>query len=329
MATDNFSVHLISLNDIREAEERISKHIHRTPVFTSRQADEKAGRRLFFKAENLQKTGSFKVRGALNAVLKGKEENAGWNGVVTHSSGNHGQALSFASSIAGIPGYVVVPEMAPQVKKDAIRGYGAHLIECGPKTVDRYETCALLQKEKNLEVIPSSDHVDVIAGQGTIATEFLEEVPDLDAILVSVSGGGMAAGVCVAAKSIKPDIKVYLVTPKGKGLEECLRAGQRLWTGPPQYLDTIADGIKLRHCGFITTQILIDLAEKEVFDMDDDDMIAAMKFSFEKMKLVIEPAAGATVAAAFSDKFQKLDSSLENIGVVLCGGNLDIEQLPW
>ncbi|XP_059144389.1 serine racemase-like isoform X2 [Physella acuta] len=262
-------------------------------------------------------------------VFKVKETKAALDAVVTHSSGNHGQALAWASRVAGVQCYVVVPKMAPAVKKNAIVGYGASLVECGLEPVDRYNTCEKIQEEKKAEFIPPYDHVDVIAGQGTIAVEFLEQVPNLDAILVPISGGGMSSGIAIAAKAIKPDIKIFLVTPKGKKLEECLRSGKRPWEGPPKYLDTIADGIRLQQTGQITTPILIDLAEKDVFEMSDEEMVQGMKFSFERMKLVIEAASGAAVGAAFSDKMRRMDSSLRNIGVILCGGNVDIDDLPW
>ncbi|CAL1544584.1 unnamed protein product [Lymnaea stagnalis] len=320
---------VVTFNDVVNASNQISQYLHKTEVFTSEQADKKTGRCLYFKTENLQKSGSFKARGALNAVLKAKEKNIEINGVVTHSSGNHGQALAWAASVCSLPCYVVVPQTAPAVKKNAILSYGAELVECGLEPTDRYEACEKLEKEKNLEFIPPYDHVDVIAGQGTIGLEFLNQVPKLDAIFIPVSGGGMSAGIAIATKAIKPSIKIFLVTPKGKKLEECLRTGTRPWEGPPQYLDTIADGIRLQQTGYITTPILTDLVEKEVFEMSDEEMIEGMKFIFERMKLVIEAASGAAVAAAFSQKFRDMDNSIKNVGVILCGGNVDIDALPW
>ncbi|RUS74099.1 hypothetical protein EGW08_018130 [Elysia chlorotica] len=319
----------IAFNDVVKALQKISQFIHKTPVLTCTQADKRSGRNLFFKCEFQQKTGSFKARGALNAVLRAKERLANCPGFVTHSSGNHGQAMAWASQVAGAPCYVVVPQMAPEVKKSAIRGYGARLVECGAQPQDRYDACDKLQKEKNLEFIPPYDHFDVIAGQGTISLEFLDQVPSLDAILVPISGGGLSSGIAIAAKAIKPDIKVYLVTPRGKKMEECLRSGKRPWHGPPQYLDTIADGIRLQQTGLITTPILTELAEKEVFEVDEEDIVDGMKFAFERMKVVIEAAAGASVAAAFSDRLRAMDPTMTNIGVILCGGNVDINHLPW
>uniref|UniRef100_A0A2C9JDA5 L-serine ammonia-lyase n=1 Tax=Biomphalaria glabrata TaxID=6526 RepID=A0A2C9JDA5_BIOGL len=275
MASDS----IISFNDVLEANKRISQFLHKTPVFTSHQADEKSGGRcIFFKAENLQKSGSFKARGALNAVLKCRESNNATCGVVI-------EFVSFFNF--------------------------------------RYEACDRLEKEKNLVFIPPYDHQDVIAGQGTIGLEFLEQVPQLDAILIPVSGGGMSAGIAIAAKTIKPDIKSeYIFIQRSE-------RGKRPWEGPPQYLETIADGIRLQQTGYITTPILIDLVEKQVFEMSDQEMVEGMKFAFERMKLVIEAASGAAVAAAFSQKMKNMDASIQNVGVILCGGNVDIDDLPW
>ncbi|XP_060064725.1 probable serine racemase isoform X3 [Ylistrum balloti] len=305
----------VTLADIYRAHERILPYIHKTPVFTNSTFDKLIGRNAFFKAENLQKTGSFKARGALNAV--------------THSTGNHGQALAWAASTVGLKCAVVVPRDTPQVKKDAITNYGAELVLCEPTPQSRQETCDRVAKEQGLEFIPPFDHHDVIAGQGTIAMELLKQAPDLDAILVPVSGGGLSSGIAIAAKAIKPGIKIFLVEAEGKMCEKSLRAGERLWPNPPRFLNTIADGIRMQHLGHLTWPILLELAEKDVFSLSDEDMIKGMKFTFQRMKLVIEAASGAAVAAAMSDKLAAMDKEMKNIGVILCGGNVDIEKLPW
>ncbi|BFZ19355.1 hypothetical protein BsWGS_22394 [Bradybaena similaris] len=320
---------VVSLDDIKKARDRISPFIHKTPVFTSSQADARSGRSLFFKAENLQKTGAFKVRGALNAILKAKESKPDIHGFATYSSGNHGQAMAWASHLSGFPCYVVVPETASAVKKNAIRGYGANLIECGPKPTDRNDTCEQVRKEKNLDVIPPFDHPDVIAGQGTVGLEILEQVPDVEAVLVAISGGGLSSGIATAVKALKPSVKIFLVTPKGKNLAECLKTGKRPWEGPPQYLNTIADGIRLQQTGYITTPILIEKAEKDVIEVSDEEIIAGMKFGFERMKLTVEAASGATIAAALSDQFKSLDPSIRKVVVILSGGNVELDNLPW
>ncbi|ESO97770.1 hypothetical protein LOTGIDRAFT_208911 [Lottia gigantea] len=319
----------VAFTDILKAHQRISPYIHKTPVFKNSKINDLVHRELYFKAENLQKTGSFKARGALNAVLQLKEKQTNLKGVVTHSSGNHGQATAWAARTTGLQCSIVVPSYSPAVKMEAIKEYGAELVECGPLPTDRNAACEKIAAEKKYEMIPPFDHYHVIAGQGTIAVEFLEAVPNLDAILVPISGGGMIAGIAVAAKHIKPNIKVYAVEPEGKILEKSLRAEEMLWPNPPQYLNTIADGIRLQQTGHLTWPFLLQLVEKEVFTVNNEEIIKAMKFVFQRMKLVIEAASGAAVAAAMSDQLQKLDKKIQHIGVILCGGNVDIDKLPW
>ncbi|GFR98577.1 serine racemase [Elysia marginata] len=257
----------VDFHDVVQAYKRISPYVHKTTVVTSCQADEKSGRKLFFKCECQQKTGSFKARGALNAVLRIKETLGTIPGFVTFSSGNHAQALSWASHMADLPCYPVVPEMAPLSKKEAIRGYGANLVVAGKCPKQGLELARKLAIEKDLHYISSSDQTDVIAGQGTTSLEFLEQVPDLDAILVPMAGGGLAAGTAIAAKAINPEIKIYLVTPKGKRVEEYLRTGRRPWHGPYTYLNTVADGLRLEQTGLISSPIFKELAEKQVFEV--------------------------------------------------------------
>ncbi|KAL8562540.1 hypothetical protein ACOMHN_045805 [Nucella lapillus] len=319
----------IVFSDILKACDRIAPYLNRTPIFTSSMADEISGRKLVFKAENLQKTGSFKARGALNAILLAKERQPSLPGIVTHSSGNHGQAVAWASKRVGLPSIIVTPAMAPASKRTAIRGYGAQLVECGSKPTDRYETCDKLQKEKGYAFIPPYDHPDIIAGQGSISVELLDQVPDLDAIIVPVSGGGLSSGIAFAAKHIKPDIKVFLTSPKGKMLNECFKTGKRLWPNPPQYLNSKADAIATQQLGHLNFTILSQLAEKDTFEMSDEEMIQAVKFVMHRMKLVVELAAGASVAAALSDKMKNMDPGLKKVGVILCGGNIDLDHLPW
>ncbi|ESO95952.1 hypothetical protein LOTGIDRAFT_227146 [Lottia gigantea] len=320
----------ISFNEVEKARENISKFIHKTPVYTNSTINNITGRSIFFKAENFQKTGSFKARGALNTVTCMMNSDLHpEGGSVTCSSGNHGQALAWAANTVGLPSSVVIPRHAPLIKKEAIKEYGANLIECGSKYMDRVTMCQKAALELNYDIIPSSDHPDVIAGQGTIALEFFEAIPNLDALFVSVGGGGMIAGIAIAAKHINPDIKVYAVEPDGKILEKCLRSGQKLWPAPPQYLDTIADGIMRQSVADVAWPYMLENVEKEVFTVNDEEIVNAMKFVFERMKLVIETSAAATVAAVMSDQFKKLDDTIQNVGVILCGGNVDINNLPW
>ncbi|XP_060561650.1 probable serine racemase [Ruditapes philippinarum] len=319
----------VTFNDILKAHSRIKNHTHKTPVFTNTTFDQKYGRNFYFKGENLQKTGSFKARGALNAVTVLQDKENPVAGVVTHSSGNHGQALAWAAKMRGISCAVICPNNSPAVKLEAIQGYGADIVMCEPTPTARQETCDRVSQEKGYHFIPPYDHYDVIAGQGTIAVEFLEQVPELDAILVPSSGGGMVAGIAIAAKFIKPDVKVFIVEPQGKDVERCLQAGERLWPNPPRFLNTIADGIRLQQLGHVTWPIILELVEKQVFSLNNDEIIEGMKFCFERMKLVIEAASGAGVAAAMSEKMRNMDDSIQNVGVILCGGNTDINHLPW
>ncbi|XP_064626297.1 serine racemase-like [Lineus longissimus] len=320
---------MTSFHDVLQAQKRILSFVHRTPVFTSATVDKLTGRKVFFKAEHLQKTGAFKARGAINAILSLKEKNPKVPGVVTHSSGNHGMAVAWAAQITGMNAVVVVPNNTPAIKAKAIEDYGAELVYCEPSPQSRIETCKALSEKRNLTIIPPYDHYDVIAGQGTIAMELMEQVPELDAILVPISGGGMTSGIAIAAKYMKPSIKVFAVEPKGKDLEKCLCAGERLWPNPPRFVNTIAEGIRTQQVGMLTFPILKELVEKEVFTVTDDEMIQTMKFAMQRMKFVIEASSAAGVAAVISEKMKEMDPAIKNIGVILCGGNVDLDNLPW
>ncbi|XP_013383766.1 probable serine racemase [Lingula anatina] len=319
----------IEYRHLTEAYERISPHIHKTPIFSSSYINGLVEKKVYFKGEHLQKTGSFKARGALNAVLSLKEKNPENSGVVTHSSGNHGQALAWAARYAGMKCTVVIPSNAPAVKVAAIKDYGADLVFCEPNPMSRQETCAKISAEKNQTIIPSFDYLDVIAGEGSIGIELMEQVPDLEAILVPISGGGMISGICIAAKAVKPDIKIFACEPKGKDLEYSLKAGKPMWPDPPKFVDTIADGLRVQRLGTLTFPVVLELVEKDVFTTSDDDIIEAMKLVYQRMKQVIEPSSGVGVAALLSDKMKKLTPDMKKVGVILCGGNTDIEHLPW
>ncbi|XP_045591433.1 serine racemase isoform X2 [Procambarus clarkii] len=279
------------VREVVEAYSRISGHVHRTPVFTSHSLNVLAGTQLYMKAENLQKTGAFKARGACNAVFLEKEKNPNSPGVVTHSSGNHGQAVAYAAKCAGLACSVVVPRGTPKVKCDAIKEYGAELVYCEATPASRQAVCAEIEARTGRAVIHPFDNYDVMAGQGTIALELLEEVPDLDAILVPISGGGMTSGIAVAAKALQPKCKVYPVEPFGKQLQKCLESKQRLWPNPPKFIDSVADAIRTQ-------------------------------------QLVVEAAPGAAVYAAVK-LMKEFDPTAQKVGVILCGGNVDLECLPW
>ncbi|XP_043228687.1 beta-hydroxyaspartate dehydratase-like [Amphibalanus amphitrite] len=318
----------LSVHEVRAAQLRIQPHVHRTPVITCRHLDRLTGRQLFFKAENLQKTGSFKARGACNAVFAIKERRPDVPGIVTHSSGNHGQATAYAAALAGLPCTVVVPRDTAAVKVDAIRAYGAHVLLCEPTVDARREVCAAVAARTGFTVAESSDSWDTMAGQGTIALELLEQVPDLDAVLVAVSGGGMAAGIAAVISELRPECKVFAVEPQGKELGASLRAGRALWPPLPggRLLDTLADGCRLPGCGRLAFPLLCRLVGPRVITIADRQIAAATRAFWQHTKLLIEPSAGMAVAAALSDQ---LPPQLRRVAVILCGGNVDLDCLGW
>lgn len=324
----------LTKDKIVDAHQRISQFLMQTPVHVSTTVDNIVGKKVFFKCENFQKTGSFKARGALNAVLKKicqSENILNYSGIVTHSSGNHGTALSWACNYQAIPCTVVVPKDTPLNKIESIKAYNAELEFCEPNPSSRVEVADRLAAEKQLLLVKPYDDYDVMAGQGTVAVEFLEQIPDLDAILVSVSGGGLISGISTYAKSINPNIRIFAVEPVGKRLGQCIKSKNRNLDGKePAFLKTKAEGIKTELCGELTFPIISsNIDPDDVFTVTDDQMIEATKFVFKRMKMVIELSAGAAVAAVFSEKMKNNYPDLKKIGVILCGGNIDIENLPW
>ncbi|XP_060569417.1 probable serine racemase [Ruditapes philippinarum] len=320
----------VTLSDVKEAHRRIKSVVKNTQVFQDNDFDEKYGGKFYFKAENMQKTGSFKIRGALNAVLTLRENGESLKGLVTHSSGNHGRAMAWIARSFKLPCIVVCPTTVPEAKIQIIRNLGADIVTCEPTLDARLQKVGQIQDERGYTYISTCDDYAVMAGQGTIALEFLEQVPDLDAILVPTSGGGMTAGICVAAKSINPKIKIFAVEPKGKDLQKSLVAGERLWSNPTIFLDTIADGMRRQQLGTKTWPIILELAEKHMFTVTDDETIEGMKYAFQNMKLVVEPSAGTAIAAAMSRDLDKVvPGPSRKVGVILCGGNVDIHNLPF
>lgn len=312
-----------NLAAVREAAARIKGVVHRTPVMTSETFDLLSGRKLYFKCENLQKVGAFKYRGASNAVFKLSDTEAA-RGVVTHSSGNHAQALALAARVRGIPAYIVMPKTAPAVKKAAVEGYGGRVTLCEPNLAAREEAAAKLVAETGATLIPPFDHPDVIAGQGTAALELLEEVPDLDAIITPVGGGGLLAGCCVAARELKPDIRVFGAEPVGA--DDAARskaAGEWL---PQTSPNTIADGL-LTSTGELTWPVIRDLVER-VFTVTDDEIRAAMRLIWERMKLIVEPSGAVGAAVALSAAFKSL-AGANKVGVIFSGGNVSLDKLYW
>ena len=312
-----------TLRDIREAEERVRLVGHRTSIATCASIDKRAGRHLFFKCENLQKIGAFKIRGASNFILKLSDEEAR-RGVVTHSSGNHGQAVALAAGMRGIEARIVMPSTSSLVKRRAVEGYGGIVVECEPNEAARDATAERLVAESGGTFIPPYDHLDIIAGQGTAALEMLEDLPDLEAVVAPVGGGGLMSGTCVAAHGTNPSMRLFGAEPKGADdAYRSLAAGRIIPQDDPQ---TIADGL-LTSLGPLTFAILSEHLER-VIRVEEEEIVAAMRLFWERTKLIIEPSAAVAVAAVLSDEFRALEG-LERVGVILSGGNVDLDRLPW
>ena len=311
------------LSAVEEAARRIAGWARRTPAATCATLDRLAGRRLFFKCEHLQKSGSFKFRGACNAARKLSPEAAA-RGVVTHSSGNHAQALALAARLAGVAAHVVMPRNASAVKRRAVAEYGGRVIECEPTAAAREATAAAVVAETGGALIPPYNHPDVIAGQGTAALELLEQVDGLDAVVAPVGGGGLLAGTAVAAKGRQSTIRIIAAEPAGADDAARSKAGGVLvpQTGPR----TIADGL-LTGLGDLTWPVVRDLAER-VVTVREEEIVAAMRLAWERAKLLIEPSAAVALAAVLSDEFRAL-TGLGRVGVILSGGNVDLDHLPW
>lgn len=308
---------------LRDAAKRIAGFAHRTPVATCATLDRMAGLELFFKCEHLQKTGAFKFRGACNAVLKLPAELA-MRGVVTHSSGNHAGAIALAARARGIPAHVVMPKTASAVKRRAVEQYGARIVECEPTQEARETTAGALVRETGGTLIPPYDHPDVIAGQATCAQELLDEIPALDAMVAPVGGGGLISGVCMAAQGLSPRVRVFAAEPKAADDAARSKAAQRLLlhTGPVR---TICDGL-LTSLGELTWPFVRDCVEA-VIVVGEDEIVQAMRLLWERAKLLVEPSAAVALAAVLSDEFRKLP--MRRVGIVLSGGNVDLERLPF
>ena len=311
---------MLNIESIRDARERISSRIHRTPVITSRQFNEAAGREVFFKCENFQRAGAFKIRGATNRIqsLTAAEKQ---QGIVAFSSGNHAQAVALAGSEAGVRVLVAMPEDAPAAKVAATRGYGAEVVFYDRHKQDREAFAIDLAERERLIMVPPYDDYFVLAGQGTCGLELLEEVPDLDCVLAPCSGGGLFAGVAVAAKALNPEIRCFPVEPvTADDTRQSLIKGERVSIPPPP---TIADGLRVQIPGKLTFPIVQQLAE-DVLTVTDEEIIATLRFMLFRMKILVETS-GATAAAAVM--FRKLPTDLKRVGVILSGGNIDPDLL--
>jgi threonine dehydratase len=321
MTTPAISQAAPDLAAIRAAHRRIAPHIHRTQIITCASLDEIAGARLFFKCENLQKTGSFKIRGATNAVFSLTNEEAK-NGVVAPSSGNHAAALSLAARWRGIPAYIVMPSNSSPAKKRAVEQYGGRITESEPTVASREAVCAAVMRETGAHLVHPYNDARVIAGQGTAALELLEEVPDLDFIITPVSGGGLLSGTGVAAKGVRPHIKVVGGEPRNADdVSRSLASGK---IEPASPFETMADGLRATLCP-LTFSILRERVDL-VSLVDEDEIVRSMLLLWERAKFVVEPSGAVAAAPAL---LRRIGAEGKKVGIILSGGNLDLRNLPF
>ncbi|MCE2486169.1 MAG: pyridoxal-phosphate dependent enzyme [Desulfurellaceae bacterium] len=310
-----------SLTDIRAAADRIRRHIHRTPVLSCAGVDRIVGARLFFKCENFQKVGAFKIRGATNAVLS-LNERAAAAGVATHSSGNHAAALALAARLRGVPAYVVMPDTAPQVKKEAVAGYGAQITFCAPTLEAREAGLARIVAETGAVFIPPYNDERIIAGQATAALELLADIPDLDLILTPVGGGGLVSGTALTVRSLSPPTRVIAAEPRGADdAYRSFRAGHIIPSVNPQ---TIADGL-LTSLGDKTFAIIRDCVD-DIVTVEEADIVRAMRLIWERMKIIVEPSAAVPLGALLG---RSVGVRGKRVAIILSGGNVDLARLPF
>jgi len=310
-----------TFEDVLAAAERIHGHVHRTPVMTSSAIDGIAGAQLHFKCENLQKVGAFKARGATNAVLSLHDEAAG-RGVATHSSGNHAAALAYAAGIRGVPANVVMPSSAPPVKKAAVSGYGAVITECEPTLAAREKTLDTVVERNGATFIHAYDNPMVIAGQATASLELITDVPDLDVVIAPVGGGGLMSGTAIAVSSSRPDITIWGSEPAGA--DDAFRSLRDGTLYPSVEPKTIADGL-LTSLSNRTFRILSDRLEG-ILTVNEETIVRAMRLLWERMKLVVEPSGAVPLAAVLEHPEHFAD---RRIGLIISGGNVDLDNLPW
>ena len=311
---------ILSWGDIEEARRRIGGVAHRTPVMRSRQFDAAAGATVFFKAENLQRAGAFKFRGAYNKI-RVEQERRSFSEVVAYSSGNHAQAVALVSRLLGVKATLVMPEDAPPAKLAATRGYGADVVLYDRYAGDREEIGEKLVRERGALLVPPFDDPLIMAGAGTATAELLEEVPDLDFLVVPVSGGGLIAGSATAAKHLRPEITVYGVEPEtANDTAQSLEKGERVAIPVPR---TIADGLQVPSPGRLTFPIIQETVTR-VLLVSDDEMIETLAWTLERMKVLVEPSG---IAGAAAVKHRKADFAGKRVGVIWSGGNVDSKRL--
>lgn len=312
---------LPTYRDVIAAHERIAPHIHRTPVLTSSYFDDLTGAQLFFKCENLQKAGAFKVRGASNAVF-GLDDEAAKRGVATHSSGNHALSLSYAAGRRGIPCHVVMPRTAPDAKKAAVRGYGGVITECEPSTSSREEVFARVHAETGADFVHPYNDPRVIAGQGTCSRELLEQTDGLDAVIAPIGGGGMVSGTCLWMSHAAPEVAIYAAEPEqADDAYRSFKAGHIIADDAPQ---TVADGLKVplkeNTWHFVQNHV------SDILTASEDEIVTAMKLAWQRMKIVLEPSSAVPLATILKNPGVFAG---KRVGVIITGGNVDMDRLPW
>jgi threo-3-hydroxy-L-aspartate ammonia-lyase len=311
---------MVILQDVLDAAARLEGVVHRTPVIRSRTLDERVGARVFLKAENLQRGGAFKIRGAYNTFSRLSPAQLA-RGVVAFSSGNHAQAVALSARALGSSAVIVMPQDSPVAKLDAVRGYGAEIVLYDRYTADREQIARDLAEERGLTLIPPYDHPHVIAGQGTAALELLEQAGELDALVVPVGGGGLIAGSATAAKATCPGIRMVGVEPEaGDDTKRSLAAGERVRVDVPR---TIADGQAGTIPGELTFAINRDLVD-EIVLVSDDELRDALRFAVDRLKLVLEPSGATGLAALLTGRLSPMPA---RIGVILSGGNVGAAHL--
>ena len=308
-------------DDVLAAHARIEPHILRTPVLTSSTLDALTGASLFFKCENFQKAGAFKVRGASNAVFGLSDADAA-RGVATHSSGNHALSLSYAAGRRGIPCAVVMPRTAPQAKKDAVRGYGGTITECEPSTSSREEVFARVQAQTGADFVHPYNDPRVIAGQATCSRELMEQVEGLEQIIAPIGGGGMISGTCLTLSAIAPKVQIYAAEPEqADDALRSLRAGHIIADDAP---NTVADGLKVPLKDL--TWHFVKSRVTDILSASEQEIIDAMRLTWARMKIVIEPSCAVPLATILKNPevFRG-----RRVGVIITGGNVDLDKLPW
>ena len=314
-------MHIPTYDEVEAAHGRIDPYIHRTPVLSSAHFNERTGAELFFKCENFQKAGAFKVRGASNAVFGLDEERAA-KGVATHSSGNHGLSLSYAAGRRGIKATVVMPRTAPEAKKQAVRGYGGTVVECEPSTTSREAVFAEVVAETGADFVHPYNDPRVIAGQATCSKELIEDRGHLDAVVAPIGGGGMISGSCLTLSHISPGTEIYAAEPKNADdAYRSFKAGHIIADDAPE---TVADGLKVPLKDL--TWHFVSNYVTDILTASEEDIVDVMYLLWQRMKIIVEPSSAVPLAVIL--KNPEIFTG-KRVGVIVTGGNVDLNKLPW